>query len=75
MSEVLITAKELAAVGSSEPIVIIDTRNPDAYGAGHIPGAVNIHEIFTYLATSTPEGIAELKSTFSAVFEIGRAHV
>ena len=68
MSEVLISAKELAAVGASEPIVIIDTRNPAAFAAGHIPGAVNIHEIFTYLATSTPEGIAELKTTFAASF-------
>ncbi len=68
MSEVLMSAKELAAVGASEPIVIIDTRNPAAFAAGHIPGAVNIHEIFTYLATSTPEGIAELKTTFAASF-------
>ena len=68
MSEVLISAKELAAVGASDPIVIIDARNPAAFAAGHIPGAVNIHEIFTYLATSTPEGIAELKSTFASAF-------
>jgi Rhodanese-like domain. len=34
---------------------VIDTRNPDAYAAGHLPNAVNVHEIFTYLATSTPE--------------------
>jgi thiosulfate/3-mercaptopyruvate sulfurtransferase len=68
MSEVLISAKDLEAMGKSEPIVLIDTRNPDAYAAGHIPGAVNLHEIFTYLATSTPEGIAELKSKFAEAF-------
>jgi thiosulfate/3-mercaptopyruvate sulfurtransferase len=68
MSEVLVTAKDLEAMSKSEPVVIIDTRNPDAYAAGHIPGAVNIHEIFTYLATSTPEGIAELKETFAKAF-------
>jgi len=50
MSEVLISAKELAAFGASDPTVIIDTRNPAAFAAGHIPGAVNIHELFTYLA-------------------------
>jgi thiosulfate/3-mercaptopyruvate sulfurtransferase len=48
--------------------VIIDTRNPDAYGAGHIPNAVNVHEIFTYLATSTPEGMTELKTKFADAF-------
>ena len=66
MTDVLISAGDLAAF--KEPRVIIDTRNPDAYGAGHIPSAVNVHEIFTYLATSTPEGIHELKTKFADAF-------
>ena len=66
MTDVLISAGELAELVSKEPCVIIDTRNPDAYGAGHLPNAVNVHEIFTYLATSTPEGIHELKTKFAA---------
>src|SRR5260370_30146990 len=71
MTDVLISAGELADLSSRESCVIIDTRNPDAYGAGHIPNAVNVHEIFTYLATSTPEGIHELKTKFASAF--GRA--
>ena len=55
MTDVLITAGELAEFLKKEPCVVIDTRNPEAYGAGHLAGAVNVHEIFTYLATSTPE--------------------
>jgi thiosulfate/3-mercaptopyruvate sulfurtransferase len=61
MTDVLITAGELAEFLTKEPCVVIDTRNPEAYGAGHLADAVNVHEIFTYLATSTPEGIHELK--------------
>jgi thiosulfate/3-mercaptopyruvate sulfurtransferase len=61
MTDVLISASDLADLLEKEPCVVIDTRNPDAYGAGHLPNAVNVHEIFTYLATSTPEGMAELK--------------
>ena len=68
MKDVLITAGELAELIKTEPCVVIDTRNPDAYGAGHLPGAVNVHEIFTYLATSTPEGIEELKTKFADAF-------
>src|SRR5271163_384182 len=68
MTDVLISAGELAELIKKEPCVIIDTRNPDAYGAGHIPNAVNVHEIFTYLATSTPEGIHELKTKFADAF-------
>jgi thiosulfate/3-mercaptopyruvate sulfurtransferase len=49
----------------NETMVILDTRAPEQYAAGHIPGAVNIHEIFTYLATSTAEGLAALESTFA----------
>ena len=68
MTDVLISASELADLLKKEPCVVIDTRNPDAYGAGHLPGAVNVHEIFTYLATSTPEGMHELKTKFADAF-------
>src|SRR5436305_8500626 len=68
MTDVLISAGELADLSKKEPCVNIATRNPDAYGARHLPGAVNVHEIFTYLATSTPEGIHELKTKFADAF-------
>src|ERR1700724_3051859 len=68
MTDVLISAGDLADLASKCQCVIIDTRNPDAYGAGHLPGAVNVHEIFTYLATSTPEGMHELKTKFADAF-------
>src|SRR5262249_34567966 len=68
MTDVLITASELAELIKKEPCVIVDTRNPDAYAAGHLPDAVNVHEIFTYLATSTPEGMHELKTKFADAF-------
>ena len=68
MTDVLISASELADLLKTEPCVVIDTRNPDAYGAGHLPNAVNVHEIFTFLATSTPEGISELKTKFADAF-------
>ncbi|MFN3744906.1 MAG: sulfurtransferase [Hyphomicrobiaceae bacterium] len=68
MGRVLLSPEELKSLMASEPVVLIDTRNPDAFAAGHLPGAVNIHDIFTYLATSSPEGISELKSKFAATF-------
>jgi len=69
MSEkVLITPAELSDFIKSEPAVIIDTRDPATYAAGHLPGAVNIHDIFTYLATSTPEGVAAMREKFAGIF-------
>ena len=69
MSEkVLISPAELAAMIPSPDVVVIDTRSPDAYAAGHIEGAVNLFEVFTFLAMSTPEGVDELKATFARHF-------
>lgn len=68
MSSVLLTAPQMKTLMDTEPTVVIDARNPDAYAAGHIPGAVNIHDIFTFLATSSPEGLEELKAKFAQTF-------
>ncbi len=65
---VLIEPGELSAALGHPKVVIIDTRAPAAFAAGHIPGAVNLHDIFTYLATSTPEGMAELQDKFADAF-------
>jgi thiosulfate/3-mercaptopyruvate sulfurtransferase len=68
MSEVLISPADLAKAMKTDKIVLIDTRAPASYAAGHLPGAVNVHEVFTYLATSTPEGYAELRAKFAEAF-------
>ena len=66
--KVLISPAELSAMIPSPDVVVIDTRSPEAYAAGHIPGAVNLFEVFTFLATSTPEGVSELRETFAKYF-------
>lgn len=56
---------QVASLIEGEPVVVIDTRAPEDYAAAHIPGAVNIREIFSFLATSTPEGMAAMHQTFA----------
>ena len=68
MPKALVSPSELASLIETEPVVVIDTRDPASYAEGHIPGAVNIHDIFTYLATSTPEGLSELTQKFADAF-------
>jgi thiosulfate/3-mercaptopyruvate sulfurtransferase len=51
-----------------ESRVFIDTRSPEAFAAGHIPGAVNVHEVFTYMGRSTPDGLVDLQQTFAKLF-------
>jgi len=65
--ETLLDACQVAAMIEAEPVVVIDTRAPEEYAAAHIPGAVNIREIFSYLATSTPEGLITMHQTFAAL--------
>jgi thiosulfate/3-mercaptopyruvate sulfurtransferase len=66
--KVLLTPSDLSDMMAGDKLVLIDTRDPASYAAGHLPGAVNIHDIFTYLATSTPEGVAAMREKFAAVF-------
>jgi thiosulfate/3-mercaptopyruvate sulfurtransferase len=69
MSEkTLLEPSELAGLVKDGNVVLIDTRDPESFNAGHIPGAVNAHDIFTYLATSTPEGQEELQRKFAKIF-------
>ncbi len=63
--ETLLDPAQMTALMETSPVVVIDTRAPEEYAAGHIPGAVNIREIFSYLATSTPDGLAALHQTFA----------
>ncbi len=65
---VLLSPEELAARRAAGSVVIIDTRDPQAYAAGHIPGAFNLREVFTFLATSSPEGLQELRDHFARQF-------
>ena len=60
---ILLDPEDLAARLEYDNVVLIDTRDPDSYNAGHIPGAVNVHDIFTYLATSTADGTDTLRSS------------
>ncbi len=69
MTQILIEPVELKEMMLNQDIVIVDTRSPEEYKECHIEGAVNIHDIFTFLASSTPEGIAEMRTFFASSFE------
>jgi thiosulfate/3-mercaptopyruvate sulfurtransferase len=51
-----------------ENVFVIDTRDEVAYRENHIPGAVNVHDIFTYLCTRYLGGYEALVSHFVRVF-------
>lgn len=63
----LLDPAQVTALMKDMPVVVIDTRAPEEYGTGHIPGAVNVREIFSYLATSTPDGLVAMQETFASL--------
>ncbi len=62
----LLTPIKLAEILPQKSTIVIDTRTSEEYAVSHIPGAVNIRDIFTYLAASTPLGLLSLQSHFTA---------
>lgn len=65
-TKTLIGADELRAlIGSGALLVIIDTRDPQEFALGHIPGAINMREIFSFLSTSSAEGLEEMSGLFA----------
>jgi thiosulfate/3-mercaptopyruvate sulfurtransferase len=67
-AKVLISPTELSELMKSGPVVLIDTRDPGQFTEGHIPGAVNVREVFTYLATSSSGGLGALREKFAEAF-------
>ncbi len=68
MGDVLIGPQALAELIRRTAVVLIDTRDAAAFADAHIERAVNIREVFTYLSTSTPEGLTALSDTFAEAF-------
>lgn len=66
--KVLISPTQLNDLMKTEAVVLIDTRDPGQFGEGHIPGAVNVREVFTYLATSSSGGLGALRDKFAEAF-------
>ncbi len=65
-----ITPESLHALLDDASLAIVDTRHPDAFAAGHIPGAVNIHDFFTYLARESDGHYPDLRDHFATALGV-----
>ncbi|MCK5499243.1 MAG: rhodanese-like domain-containing protein, partial [Gammaproteobacteria bacterium] len=51
---------EVTRLINHENAEVLDLRSAEEFEKGHIPGAVNIPEMFTTLSMTTPEGLQEM---------------
>jgi thiosulfate/3-mercaptopyruvate sulfurtransferase len=69
MSEkILYSLEEVIELISTDSAVLIDSGDAESFQVDHIAGAVNIPEIKSFLAKSTPGGLAEMKEKFQDLF-------
>ncbi len=69
MSEkILYTPEEAEALVRDGRAVLVDIRDREAFEEEHIPGAVNVPDVFYYLAETTPDGLDALHTEFARLF-------
>lgn len=61
-------ARRSGSLDAAGKAVLIDIRDPESYQAGHIVGAVNVPDVFSYLAQTSPEGLQALQAQFADLF-------
>lgn len=70
--KILYTPGEAMELMKTDKVMLIDIRDSDDYAESHIQGAVNLPDIFYYLAETTPEGLEKLHEHFrQQLSEIG----
>jgi thiosulfate/3-mercaptopyruvate sulfurtransferase len=67
-NEYLITPQELFELQNTNDIIIIDTRDTPLFEKGHIPNAININEIFTYISLRENGGYEAMQDYFVSLF-------
>jgi len=73
--KILYTLQEAQALLAEGSVLLVDIRDQDTFAQGHIPGAVNLPEIFSFLSESSPAGLAALQNAFGASFSrVGVTH-
>jgi thiosulfate/3-mercaptopyruvate sulfurtransferase len=68
MSKILYTPGEANEKLVNGEATLVDVRTSEDFEKGHIPGAVNIPEMFTTLSMTTPEGLQEIQDIFVPLF-------
>ncbi|MEH6551742.1 MAG: cupin domain-containing protein [Pseudomonadales bacterium] len=64
----LYSSREANHLRNNNEATFVDVRDANIYEQGHIPGAVNIPELFHTLSMTTPDGLQELETSLVRLF-------
>ncbi|PWH12906.1 MAG: sulfurtransferase [Anaerolineae bacterium] len=67
MNDYIIEVDELKALQNTQPLVVLDTRDPDDYEETHLPNAIHLYDIFTYLCTRGNGGLPAMVAHFTRI--------
>ena len=66
--KIIYTPSEANEKRINDTVTLVDVRNAEDFAKGHIPGAVNIPEMFTTLSMTTEDGLQEMQDIFIPLF-------
>jgi thiosulfate/3-mercaptopyruvate sulfurtransferase len=68
LNKILYSPKELQKLADESKAVIVDVRDAEEYAKDHIPGAVNIPDMFCELSMTTKDGLRKMTDHFKRLF-------
>ena len=66
--KILYSPEEAESLVREGRAVLLDIRDQEPFEQGHIPGAVNVPDVFYYLAETTADGLDALHRQFAEIF-------
>ncbi len=67
-NKIMYTTTEVQQLLNDGNVTLVDVRDAEEYAEDHIPGAVNIPEMFYELSMTTEEGLSEMTNKFKKLF-------
>ncbi len=68
-SKILFSPLEATQLRTQGTVIFVDVRDRKDYQRGHIPGAVNIPELFHTLTLTTAEGLEDMQKTLTPLLQ------
>lgn len=68
-NKIMYSTQEVQEMLETNEITLVDVRDAEEYAEDHIPGSVNIPDMFYELSMTTEEGLREMTDKFTKLFQ------